>query len=109
MKKKDFLTFKEDNMEAWYGLAKNNEIPMRVYLSIFYHVFEESLKTGTWFPKPNENCGLLTADRIKLFADGALGASTAALTVNYKGLTIKNFNPYAVVSFMTFLNFSLKS
>ena len=77
-------------MEAWYDLAKNNEIPMRVYLSIFYHVFEGSLENGTWFPKPNENCGLLTADRIKLFADGALGASTAALTVNYKGLTMKN-------------------
>ena len=77
-------------MEAWFDLAKNNEIPMRVYLSIFYHVFEESLGNGTWFPKPNENCGLLTADRIKLFADGALGASTAALTVNYKGLTMEN-------------------
>ena len=72
-------------MEAWYSLAKNGEIPMRVYLSIFYHVFEDSCQTGKWFPKPNENFGLLTADRIKLFADGALGASTAALSVNYKG------------------------
>ena len=34
---------------------------------------------------PNDGVGLLTADRIKLFADGALGASTAALSINYKG------------------------
>ena len=69
-------------MKAWFELAGEGAIPIRVFLSIFYHVFEAG---GADFPKPNQRCGLLTADRIKLFGDGALGASTAALSENYKG------------------------
>ena len=79
-------------MAAWFDLAENNQIPIRVFLSIFYHVFEAG---GPSFPAANQQCGLLVADRIKLFADGALGAGTAALTENYKG---KNHNGIALQS-----------
>ena len=38
------------------------------------------------------HCFSVIADRIKLFADGALGASTAALSINYKErLNIQNW------------------
>ena len=59
------------------------------------------------FPNaPNESVGpMLTADRIKLFADGALGASTAALSVNYKNKVNFLFDNYKT----SFYNFCIKS
>jgi len=91
----------EENWKAWVELSNANLITIRVYLSIFYFSLENFDGTDN-FPKyPNENHGLVTADRIKLFADGALGASTAALSVNYKG---KDHNGMALESVETLVS-----
>merc|ERR1711892_444404 len=75
----------EENWLAWKELAESSQIPIRVYLSIFYFSMVNFGGTDNFPNAPNESVGpMLTADRIKLFADGALGASTAALSVNYK-------------------------
>lgn len=58
------------------------ESPMlRVQLTILY---EEFRKDPSSVPKPNESyTPLLSCDRVKLFADGSLGAGTAALSKPY--------------------------
>ena len=70
-------------LEAWIELAKENKLKIRVFLSIFYDAFVD-LKTRNILPRQGETFGnRLTFDRVKLFADGALGASTAALRLDY--------------------------
>lgn len=69
-------------IEAWIELAKENKLKIRVFLSIFYDAFVD-LKTRNILPKQGVTFGdRLTFDRVKLFADGALGANTAALRLN---------------------------
>lgn len=71
-------------IEAWIELAKENKLKIRVFLSIFYDAFVD-LKTRNILPKQGVTFGdRLTFDRVKLFADGALGANTAALSKHYK-------------------------
>lgn len=66
-------------LEAWMELGKENKLKIRVFLSIFYDAFVD-LKARNILPRQGEMFGeRLTFDRVKLFADGALGATTAAL------------------------------
>ena len=60
----------EENWAAWKELALDGKIPIRVYLSIFYFSMVNFDGTDNFPTGPNENFGMLTADRIKLFADG---------------------------------------
>lgn len=70
-------------LDAWIDLAKEGKLNIRVYLSIFYDAFV-GMRDERKLPKQGATFGLLTFDRVKLFADGALGASTAALSKHYK-------------------------
>jgi len=63
-------------------LAKNGELPLRVYLTMKY----SDLDKEDYLPKYNEQIGLLKCKRVKLFADGSLGAETAKLRENYDDL-----------------------
>ena len=66
---------------AYKSLADKNELPCRVYLTI---KASEIITHPKIIPYANETNGqLLSSHRAKLFADGALGASTAAISVPY--------------------------
>lgn len=70
-----------NDAHAWQiyeQLARSNALPIRVFLTIPY----EELHDDTT-PAAGTQVGLLKADRIKLFADGSLGASTAAMLEGY--------------------------
>lgn len=73
-------------------LAVENDLPIRVFMAAFYANRDEKN-----FPKPNDSAGpMLSCDRVKIFADGGLGARTAAMSVPYKdgsGDGILNYPP----------------
>lgn len=66
-------------------------LPIRIMLTVpFKEIFEnlnseESSLSPDFEPLPNDESGLLSCHRVKLFADGSLGAQTAALTECYHG------------------------
>jgi predicted amidohydrolase YtcJ len=63
--------------EAFCRLADEGRLPMRVFYSAYF-------QHGENLPKPGETHGpLLSCDRVKLFADGALGVATAAMSQPY--------------------------
>lgn len=82
--KKGITTVQTNDENAWEiyeELAKENKLPIRVFLTI-YHNELNSPKS----PKPRQTCGpLLTAQRVKIISDGALGSETAALRKPYLG------------------------
>ena len=60
-------------------LADLGELPVRIFFSAYFATRNEEN-----FPSAGEKRGsMLSCDRVKLFADGALGASTAALSQPY--------------------------
>ena len=63
-------------------LAREKKLPIRV----FYSALDEQPYSAD-FPRPGQACGVLSCDRVKIFADGGLGGATAALSVPYKGQT----------------------
>ncbi len=75
---------------AW-SVYQDLNLPIRVYLTIPFdeivdmHSEDEGYKrhdeVGT--PLPDDECGLVSCHRVKLFADGSLGAKTAALRDPY--------------------------
>jgi len=74
-----------NDAQAWkyYAeLAETEQLPIRVFLTLKYSDFEKE----QYLPEFNEQRDLLTCRRVKLFADGSLGAETAALRENYRGL-----------------------
>ncbi|CAH1795169.1 unnamed protein product [Owenia fusiformis] len=65
-------------------LADENRLPIRVFFAEYFESLKANPEASN--PKPKEAHGeLLSCDRVKVFADGALGASTAALSEPYKG------------------------
>jgi len=69
----------ENTWHLYTQLADRDELPLRVFLTIQQ---EEIGKEGR--PKPKQQHGpLLQCHRVKLFADGALGAETASLSMPY--------------------------
>ena len=72
----------EDAWPEYARLAAADELPIRV----FYSALDQQPYTRD-FPRPGQQCGLLSCDRVKIFADGGLGGATAALSVPYKGQT----------------------
>jgi predicted amidohydrolase YtcJ len=63
--------------QAFCRLADEGRLPIRVFYSAYFQL-------GKDLPKPGEVHGpLLSCDRIKLFADGALGVATAAMSQPY--------------------------
>lgn len=71
----------EDMWPECKTLSEENLLPIRV----FYSALNESAPYSAGFPRPEETHGLLSCDRVKIFADGGLGGATAALSVPYKG------------------------
>ncbi len=70
-----------NDSNAWFlykFLVDSNQLNIRVFLTIPYKEIDMNQS-----PKPKEETGLLRAERVKLFADGSLGASTAALIEPY--------------------------
>ncbi len=65
--------------EAYKQLVDKGEMKIRTFLTLTYNDFVNDEKR----PAPLETYGLLEAHRVKLFADGSLGASTAALNEPY--------------------------
>ena len=81
-----------DTWKSYCGLADAGQLPIRVFYSAFY-----TSRHSENFPSARERRGdMLSCDRIKLFADGALGASTAAMSEHYvcqthnKGLLLQS-------------------
>ncbi len=66
-------------------IAENNDLPIRVFLTIPFRELDQEDS-----PNANEEIGLLKAKRVKLFADGSLGASTAALNDPYSDRSAKD-------------------
>ncbi|OLS24450.1 MAG: N-substituted formamide deformylase precursor [Candidatus Heimdallarchaeota archaeon LC_2] len=64
--------------EIYKELEKNDELPIRVALTIFENDLEREIR-----PTPSSRINFLSCDRVKLFADGSLGAQTAALRQPY--------------------------
>jgi predicted amidohydrolase YtcJ len=67
-----------DSWQIYKELDEANELPIRVALTIY----ERELGSDK-IPKPQSKLNLLSCDRVKLFADGSLGAQTAALREPY--------------------------
>jgi predicted amidohydrolase YtcJ len=60
-------------MVVYEELAKEKKLPIRVFLTIYHQELELSSS-----PTPKQTCGpLLTAQRVKIISDGALGSETA--------------------------------
>ena len=64
--------------QTYFALAENDELPVRVFLTLPYKDFEENPDI-----QEGQGSGLFSIERVKLFADGSLGASTAALNEPY--------------------------
>ena len=65
--------------KTYCDLVDNGKLPIRVFYSAYYE-----LNRSDEFPRAHETHGdLLSCDRIKIFQDGALGPSTAALSIPY--------------------------
>ncbi|MHA2098890.1 MAG: amidohydrolase [Candidatus Kariarchaeaceae archaeon] len=67
-----------DCWQIYKELDEAKELPLRVALTIYER--ELGLEKT---PEPNSKIHLLSCDRVKLFADGSLGAQTAALREPY--------------------------
>ena len=85
------LTAVHTNEPPYWGqyrsLAAEQKLPIRTFLAGYY----TSRNCGD-FPKPGEKHGeRLSCDRIKIFADGALGSATAKMSLPYKGGDGKNY------------------
>lgn len=68
----------EFSWDIYQELQKEGKVPIRVYLTLNH---EEMDVEGT--PKPGTQEGILSFDRVKLFADGSLGGHTAAMREVY--------------------------
>lgn len=85
-------TVQTNDSEAWdiYNkLVEEDDLPIRVYLTQYFNEIEK----GTISTPKNRN-GMLYTDRVKIIADGSLGAQTAALKEPYAdtgkvGITIQ--------------------
>ena len=75
----------EDN-DTWdilCDLVDHDQLPLRVF---YVPYWQNRRKHG--IPQAGQCKGkLLSCDRVKIFSDGALGPSTAAISVPYKGST----------------------
>lgn len=74
--------------KAWDSyrlLAEKDELPVRVFLTLPYKDFMENPEI-----KVKDGFGLFSIERVKLFADGSLGASTAALGEPYSDGSAKD-------------------
>jgi hypothetical protein len=71
-------THDEYSWDIYRELQKEGKIPIRVHLTLNH---EEMGMEDT--PKPGTHEGMLSFDRVKLFADGSLGAHTAAMRETY--------------------------
>lgn len=72
-----------NDAKAWkyYAeLEEAGELPIRVFLTVPYDELGEEET-----PAANQQQGMLRCQRVKLFADGSLGAETAALREPYSG------------------------
>jgi hypothetical protein len=66
--------------KLYQRLQREGNLPIRVYLTPNQdEIGSEDI------PKPGTKDGLLSCDRVKLFADGSLGAETAAVRLPYRG------------------------
>ncbi len=92
---KNGLTAVQTNdAKAWQiykELQEEGKLPIRVYLSIYY---DELNDINT--PSPMEKINLIRCDRVKLFADGSLGAQTAYLRENYADLSSDHPHPRGI-------------
>ncbi|MHA1746972.1 MAG: amidohydrolase [Promethearchaeota archaeon] len=68
----------EFTWDIYQELQKEGKVPIRVYLTLNH---EEMDAEGT--PKPGTQEGMLSFDRVKIFADGSLGGHTAAMREVY--------------------------
>jgi len=71
-----WFVYKPNEIHALQGLRKRNQLPLRVYLAVPVEYFDEFENKG--FEDP-----LLKLHCVKIFADGSLGARTAALQQPY--------------------------
>lgn len=72
----------EEAWELWCQLADEGLLPIRVFLTVYYTEMDNpgQVKAG------QRHGSMVSCHRIKLFADGSLGAQTAALSCPYKGM-----------------------
>lgn len=76
-----------NDRDAWPGyarLADDGELPLRVFLTVNFDEVSPRPRNGVPAPGAAHPSGLLSCDRLKLFADGSLGADTAALSCKHK-------------------------
>eukprot|EP00055_Hartaetosiga_balthica_P010095 m.41922 g.41922 ORF g.41922 m.41922 type:complete len:633 (+) comp7029_c1_seq1:49-1947(+) len=68
--------------KVYQHLLENNRIPIRVHLTVLF----DELGTCKAPPHPLvfDNNDMLRCERVKVFADGSLGAETAALSIPYR-------------------------
>ena len=78
-----------DFYAAWpiyKSLVNERKLPLRVYLTVPYDEVvkaDEAQLEDELVPLPDDQIGLLSCHRVKLFADGSLGAMTAAMRGGY--------------------------
>ena len=88
----DLTTWKE-----FCELADENELPIRIFQAAYFR----GRHSGN-FPTAGEQRGpMLSCDRIKIFSDGSLGASTAALSIPYPASKDKGILIYSQVRMVT--------
>ena len=75
-------------------LVDEDKLPVRTFFSAMYHGRDESN-----FPAAGEKHGeFLSCDRIKFWADGSLGAATAAISAPYRNSEDKGLLTHTQVS-----------
>ncbi|KAG5176273.1 amidohydrolase family-domain-containing protein [Tribonema minus] len=79
-----------EGLPVYQELLAAGKLPLRVQLTIQCSDLQRSRTTATGDAplEPLDGCdtrGMLTCKRVKIFADGSLGAETAALRVPYRG------------------------
>lgn len=82
-----------DDAPAWQlyeELQQEGKLPIRVYLTVYHHELDRPD-----IPKPLSQTGLLECHRVKIIADGSLGAETAALRQPYVGKDAKGLLIYS--------------
>eukprot|EP00123_Amoebidium_parasiticum_P006553 comp17474_c0_seq1/m.16950 comp17474_c0_seq1/g.16950 ORF comp17474_c0_seq1/g.16950 comp17474_c0_seq1/m.16950 type:complete len:529 (-) comp17474_c0_seq1:546-2132(-) len=73
-------TIDEEAWSIYKTLAERDEIPIRVYLTVWL----SDLDNGSAPPAKSAVGSMLFCDRVKLWQDGSLGGATAAMRIPYK-------------------------
>ena len=75
---------KEKVLQAYFELVENNELPVKVNLQLRLQTVEEIIDIFSKYPG-RRYTDYFTLGPLKIFADGSLGAKTAALREPYAG------------------------